>query len=124
MEPKQELTVAKDSFPVVCIGMSAGAVEPIRTLFRLISPNTGMAFVIAHHLRNVRSLLPQILLACTPMPVHEASVHQEILPNQVYIIPSGDEIRITDGFFSVRRRSKLYGWANVFTLLLNSLAQS
>jgi chemotaxis response regulator CheB len=32
-------------FPVVCIGLSAGGIDPLQTIFRGINPRTGMAFV-------------------------------------------------------------------------------
>jgi two-component system, chemotaxis family, CheB/CheR fusion protein len=59
-----------DSIPVVCIGMSAGAINPSQNLFRALSRRTGMAFVIIHHLRREHpTLLPSILRTCTPMDV-------------------------------------------------------
>lgn len=45
-------TVRAAQFPVVCIGMSAGAIEPLQTFFRTLNPHTGMAFVVIHHLRQ------------------------------------------------------------------------
>lgn len=46
------LEVPASAFPVVCIGMSAGALPVLRRLFQQLSPTTGMAFVIIHHLRH------------------------------------------------------------------------
>jgi chemotaxis response regulator CheB len=44
-------TKTANDCPVMCIGMSAGAVPPLKILFRKLSPHTDMAFVIIHHLR-------------------------------------------------------------------------
>ena len=45
-------------------------------------------------------------------------------PNHIYVLPSGDEMATSDGFFSVRPSSKLTGWKNVFTVFLDSLSHS
>lgn len=112
-----------DQLPVVCIGMSSGAVAPLRKLFQHLSPTTHLAFVVIHHLQ-CPTLLPVMLSSCTAMPVDLASANQALRPNHVYVIPSGKEIRLADGFFSLQPRSKFGGWTNVFTLFLNSLSNS
>ncbi len=122
--PLREAQKYARSFPVVCIGMSAGAVKPLKELFEAISPNTGMAFIVVHHLHKIPTLLPQILAKCTEMTVQLASPGQELKPNYVYILPSGQELTIADGCFLVGPRTKLRGWTNVFTLLLDSLSKS
>ncbi|HEY7304885.1 MAG TPA: chemotaxis protein CheB [Bryobacteraceae bacterium] len=112
-------------FPVVCIGLSAGGIAPLQMLFRALNPNTGMAFVVIHHLRQEHpTLLPVILSSCTSMPVQLAKPYIAIQPNHVYVIPSGKEIILTDGAFAVHARSKLRGWANVVSVFLNSLTES
>ena len=79
----------KKAFPVVCIGMSSGGVEPLRILFRNISPRTGMAFVVIHHLSRFPTHLPTLISECTSMPVDLATGGRVILPNHVYVLPSG-----------------------------------
>ena len=112
-------------FPVVCIGMSAGGVAPLQTLIRTLSPKTGMAFVVIHHLRQEHpTLLPEILSSCTSMPVQLAEPSVPILPNHIYILPSGQEMNLTDGAFALKPRTKLRGWSNVVTMFLNSLIES
>ena len=87
--------------PVVCIGMSSGAVPTVKALFRQLSPKTGMAFVVVHHVHNVPTRLPEILSRCTDMPAELASDGLPVRPNHVYILPSGKEMRLADGFFSL-----------------------
>lgn len=111
-------------FPIVCVGLSLGGIAPLQQLFRNISPTTGMAFVIVHHVRKIPTLLPEILSRCTAMPVKVAATGLAIRPNRVYILPSGKEILAADNHFSVRPRSKLKGWTNVFTVFLESLTKS
>lgn len=117
--------IAQHVAPVVCIGMSAGGIEPLQTLFRALKPDTGMEFVVIHHLRKGHpTLLPSILRHCTSMPVQLAAADTQLEPNHVYVIPSGQEIALTDGSFAVRPRSKVGGWTNVVSVFLESLAQS
>lgn len=110
--------------PVVCIGMSAGALKPLKELFESISPHTGMAFIVVHHLHKIPTLLPEILERRTKMPVRLAAAGMELKPNHVYILPSGQEMTVADGYFLVGPRTKLRGWTNVFTVLLDSLSKS
>jgi chemotaxis response regulator CheB len=112
-------------FPIVCIGMSAGGVAPLQTLFRTVSPKTGMAFVVIHHLRQGHpTLLPVILSNCTSMPVQLVEPGIALQSNQVYVLPSGQEMVLTDGAFALHPRTKLRGWANVVSLFLDSLTES
>ena len=114
----------KRAFPVVCIGMSSGAVDPLQTLVRRLSSNTGMAFVVIHHLSRYSTHLPLLLAGCTSMPVEFVVPGRIILPNHVYVLPSGQEMKICDGHFSLRPRSKVWGWTNVVSLFLESLTNS
>jgi len=117
--PQQLKTV-----PITCIGMSAGGIEPLKTIFRNLPADTGMAFVVLHHLRNVPTLLPQILSTCTRMPVRLASGGLIALPNHVYVLPSASELSLADSFLALRFQSKPTGFSNVFTILLESLTKS
>jgi chemotaxis response regulator CheB len=117
---------AKDlsaAFPMVGIGMSSGGAVPLKKIFRGLSPTTGMAFVVIHHVRRIPTLLPEILAQCTVMVVQLASAGLAVEANHVYVLPSGTEVTTKDGFFSVRPRSKVGGWSNVLTLFLSSLAE-
>ena len=117
--PQQLKTV-----PVTCIGMSAGGIEPLKTIFRRLPADTGMAFVVLHHLRNVPTRLPEILSTCTRMPVELASGGLIVLPNHVYVLPSARELTLTDSFLALRFQSKPTGFSNVLTILLTSLTES
>ena len=107
--------------PIACFGMSAGGIGPLKTIFRELSTHTGMAFVVLHHLRNLPTMLPEILSTCTDMPIELAVRGRLLRPNHVYVLPSGMEVRVTDGFFSLRPRSKRTGFSNVLTVVLESL---
>ena len=114
----------KHTLPVVCIGMSKGAVAPLIMMFEQLKTDTGMAFVVLHHVRSFPTHLDRILAGCTTMPVQNATSALEIRPNHVYVLPSGDEMIVADGCFRTRPRSKVAGWPNVVTVFLDSLAKS
>jgi chemotaxis response regulator CheB len=113
-----------EGFPMVGIGMSSGGAIPLQKIFLGLSPTTGMAFVVIHHVRWIPTLLPEILSRCTVMRVQLASDGLEVEANHVYVLSAGTEMTAKDGFFSVRPRSKSFGWSNVFTVFLSSLAES
>lgn len=58
------------------------------------------------------------------MHVELGSPGLHVEPDHVYILPSGKEMTVADGHFLLQPRSKLGGWTNVFTLFLDSLADS
>ncbi|SRR5579883_2030070 len=112
-------------FPVVCIGMSAGGLKPLETIFRQLKPNSGVAFVIiAHSARNTPTRLPWLLHAWSGMPAELARPGMLFEPDHIYVIPPGKEVFVEDGYFSVHPRSKFYGWSNVLTLFLESLTRA
>ncbi len=117
-------TDRRAQYPIVCIGMSAGAVKPLEELFRSLSPATGMAFVVIHHLRSHPTLLHRMLPCCTSMPVHLVDEGIKVHPNEVYVIPSGKEMTLMDGTLELKPRSRVHGWANVVSIFINSLAKS
>ena len=110
--------------PMTCIGMSAGGIEPLKTIFRGLRADTGMAFVVLHHLRNIPTMLPEILSRCTKMPVHLATGGHILRPNHVYVLPSARELTLADSFLTLRVQSKPTGFSNVLTILLKSLTKS
>ena len=112
------------TFPVVCIGMSTGALAPLIIMFRQLRNDTGMAFVVLHHVRSFPTNLASILSRCTSMPVEMATSGLKMEPNHVYVLPSGQEMIAADGHFNMRARSKVVGWPNIVTVFLDSLSKS
>jgi two-component system, chemotaxis family, CheB/CheR fusion protein len=93
--------------PIVGIGLSTGGVEPLRTIFKWLSPARGMAFVVVPHLSPERpNRLPQLLSSWSPMPVQEARAGLQVEPNHIYVVPPGDELKLEDERFCLRPRSK------------------
>ena len=82
---------------VVGIGSSAGGVEALEELFSVMPERLGMAYVIVQHLSpDFESLMPQILARKTGMPVHSIARDMAIKANQVYVLPSGKDLKIAD----------------------------
>lgn len=108
--------------PIVCIGMSAGGLEVLKTIMENLGSNTGLAFVVITHLSSgYRTHLPGLLSQWCKMPVKLVERGMVIHPNHVYIIPPGQEIIVRDAHFSSVPRSKTHGYPNVITLFLESL---
>jgi chemotaxis response regulator CheB len=115
----------RKAVPVVCLGLSSGGIEPLRTIMRHLKPRTGLAFVVISHVsRTQPSELPWLLAQWTRMPATVARNGLMLQPNHIYVIPPGQEISLSDGFFRVQPRSRLRGWSNVITVFLESLATS
>jgi two-component system CheB/CheR fusion protein len=58
------------------------------------------------------------------MPVHVVEQGAKVKPDEVYIIPSGKEMRLTDATLELKPRSKVYGWMNIVSLFIDSLRAS
>ncbi|MBC7485737.1 MAG: chemotaxis protein CheR, partial [Cytophagaceae bacterium] len=112
------------SFPVVAIGSSAGGLEAASTLFENLSPDTGMAFIYVQHLSpDHKSLLTPILSKITKMKVQEIEDMEQMLPDNVYVIPNDRGIEVTDGHIKLIPRSQ-GGRAVSIDVLFSSLAET
>jgi len=119
MKPKR---VAK-SFPVVCVGGSAGGLDAYIRLLRHLPADMGVAIVIVNHLRTVATLLHKILPQHTEMPVELITERLIIQPNHVFIIPEQRDLHVLDGEFRLKPISKPRGWPDVITVFLRSLTE-
>jgi two-component system, chemotaxis family, protein-glutamate methylesterase/glutaminase len=111
------------SFPVVCVGGSAGGLDAYTRLLRNLPPDMGVAIVIVNHLRKVATLLHQILPRSTEMPVELITERLLIRPNRVFIIPEQRDLHVLGGEFRLKPISKPRGWPDVITVFLKSLTQ-
>jgi two-component system, chemotaxis family, protein-glutamate methylesterase/glutaminase len=111
------------TFPVVCVGGSAGGLEAYTRLLRHLPADIGVAVVIVNHLRTVATLLHEVLPHYTKMPVELVTEGLILQPNRVFIIPPQRDLHVLDGEFHLRPISKPTGWPDVITVFLRSLAQ-
>src|SRR5215469_1225742 len=85
-------------FPIVGVGASAGGLEALEALFRGMPANTGLGFVVVSHLHpGHTSMLPELLGKATRLPVVEARDGVQVLPDHVYVGPSGGYLAIFNG---------------------------
>jgi two-component system chemotaxis response regulator CheB len=110
-------------FPVVCVGGSAGGLDAYIRLLRDLPVDMGVAIVIVNHLRTVATRLHEILPRHTKMPVELITESLVIRPNRVFIIPEKRDLHVLDGEFRLKRISKPWGWPDVITVFLRSLAR-
>jgi len=84
----------------------------------------GVAVVIVNHLREVATLLHEILQKYTQMPVELITEKLDIKPNHVFIIPEKRDLRVLNGEFRLKPISKTKGWPNVITIFMRSLSEN
>ena len=76
-------------FTIVCIGGSAGCLDPAIELVSNLPADSQMAFVfITHHDPAKKSLLPEILARHCAFPVLEITDGLALQPNRLYTCPS------------------------------------
>jgi chemotaxis response regulator CheB len=111
------------SFPVVCVGGSAGGLDAYIALLEHLPPDLGVAVVVVNHVRTVVTRLHEILPLHTKMPVELITDRLELQPNHVFIIPTGHDLHVLKGRFILKPTSKPRGWPDVITVFLRSLAR-
>jgi two-component system CheB/CheR fusion protein len=92
------------SFPIVGVGASAGGLESLERMFRVMPVETGMAFVVIQHLSpDFKSLMDELLARYTEIPIFRAEDGMPVRPNSIYLIPpkkemivSGRKLLLTD----------------------------
>jgi len=112
------------SFPIVCIGGSAGGLDAYTRLLKNLPSDMGVAIVIVNHLRTVATMLHEILPLYTKMPVKLIKEKLDIKPNQVFIIPEKHDLHVLNGEFRLKPISKPTGWPDVITVFMRSLTKN
>src|ERR1044071_10247892 len=70
----EAVPVARDEFPVVGIGASAGGLEAFTKLFSVLASDSGMAFILIQHLDPTHeSMMVALLGSHTSMKVLQAT---------------------------------------------------
>ena len=112
------------NFPIVCVGGSAGGLDAYSRLLRYLPADMGVAVVIVNHVRTTSTMLHQILPRFTKMPVELITEKLDLEPNHVYIIPERRDLHVLDGEFRLKPISKPWGWPDVITVFMRSMAQN
>ena len=109
------------TFPVVCVGGSAGGLDAYIRLLKHLPADLGVAIVIVNHITLMPTQLHTILPNYTTMPVDLITDRLSIEPNRVFIIPENRDLHVEDGEFHLKPISKPRGWPDVITVFLRSL---
>lgn len=115
---------SQSSFPVVCVGGSAGGLDAYIRLLQHLPADMGVAVVIVNHLRQVSTRLHQILPRYTTMPVELITERLDLQPDRVFIIPEKRDLHVLDGEFRLKPISKPHGWPDVITVFLRSMTEN
>jgi two-component system chemotaxis response regulator CheB len=113
----------KASFPIVCVGGSAGGMDAYVRLLQNLPADMGVAVVIVNHITTLPTQLHEILPRYSAMPVDLIQQNLRIRPNRVFIIPSNRDLLVDGGAFRLAPISKPRGWPDVITVFLQSLTQ-
>lgn len=111
------------TFPIICVGGSAGGLNAYIRLLKNLPAELGAAIVIVNHVRALPTRLHEILPGYTRMPVELITDRLNVEPNHVYIIPANRDLHIADGEFMLMPISKPRGWPDVITVFLRSLTR-
>src|SRR4051794_26222710 len=112
------------SFPVVGVGASAGGVEALQRLFKLLPAGKDIAYVVVVHLaRDYPSHLADILARITSMPVAQVTGSTAVQPNSVYVIPPGHYLIFSSGYLHLEAIGELRAQRKAVDVLFTSLAE-
>ena len=120
--PKSESLVK--NFPIVCVGGSAGGLDAYIRLLKNLPADMGVAIVIVNHLRQVATMLHEILPNYTSMPVELITEQLDVKPNHVFIIPEKRDLHVVNDEFRLKPISKPHGWPDVITVFLKSITEN
>ena len=85
-------------FAIVGLGASAGGLQAFSDFFDKMPDESGMAFVLIHHVDpDHKSLMADLLAKHTKMTVALAADQTKVAPDHVYIIPPKLFLRIENG---------------------------
>jgi len=112
-----------DYVPICAVGASAGGVAALRSLFRQLPEDLGMAYVVILHLAPEQpSAMAQILSSCTEMPVRQVEDTPRLKANCVYVIPPDRELIIEGDNVTAREFTEPRGQRAPIDMFFRSVA--
>lgn len=115
--------MTEKTFPIVCVGGSAGGLDAYIRLLKNLPADLGVAIVIVNHMRTLPTRLHEILPSFTTMPVDLITDSLAIEPNRVFIIPANRDLHVVGDEFRLEPISKPRGWPDVITVFLRSMTR-
>jgi two-component system, chemotaxis family, CheB/CheR fusion protein len=87
--------------------------------------DTGMAFILVQHLDPTHeSMMVDLLAGHTSMAVRQAMDGMKLEPDQLYVIPPGTYLSVSEGVLHLSQPQARHGARLPFDFLLNSLAEA
>lgn len=86
---------------IVMVGVSAGGLDALCTLFGHLPEGFALPVVVVQHRSKDSTALCEVLASCCPLPVEEVVDKAEIAPGRVYLAPPDYHLLVEDGFFSL-----------------------
>jgi chemotaxis methyl-accepting protein methylase len=117
-------TLAKEGFPIVGIGASAGGLEALEQFLGQVPKKSGMAFVIIQHLDPThKGIMPELLQRATVMEVFQVRDRMRVKPNCIYVIPPNRDMSILHGVLHLFEPASPRGLRLPVDFFLRSLAE-
>ncbi len=121
--PEPQPPRARNAFPIVGIGASAGGLEALELFLKHVPEASGMAFVIVQHLDPThKGILVELLQRTTRMPVVQVRDRQKVAPDRVYVIPPNKDMSILHGVLHLLEPTAPRGLRLPIDFFLRSLA--
>ena len=96
--PVDHARSARQPFPIVGIGASAGGLEALELFLRNVPEGSGIAFVIVQHLDPThKGIMPELLQRATAMKVIQVKNRTRVQPDCVYVIPPNKDMSLLHG---------------------------
>jgi two-component system, chemotaxis family, CheB/CheR fusion protein len=109
--------------PICGIGASAGGVQALRSFFRQIPDDLGLAYVVIVHLSPEHpSMMSEILATCTKMAVRQVNDAPQLRPNCVYVIAPDRELVIDGDNVTAREFTEPRGARAPIDMFFRSIA--
>jgi len=120
-----ETSIRRRRHPCCIVGVStaAGDVETLRRFFSSIPGDSGIGFVIIMPEEGSDEDIVEALPQAASMTVARASDRTPIMPNTIYVAPSGQSVTIYGGVLQIRPPSPPDGHPTLLDVFFRSLAE-
>ena len=88
------------SLIIVGIGASAGGIQALKEFFELVTPDSGMGYVVILHLSpDYDSKLSEVLQLVAKIPVIQVVGKVQVEADRIYVISPNHHLTMSDGYF-------------------------
>jgi two-component system, chemotaxis family, CheB/CheR fusion protein len=120
-----DITGAASKPVIVGIGASAGGLEALKQFFLEVPADSGLAYVVVVHLMPEQpSLLAELLQPFGSMPVQQVTQDLLVEPDNVYVIPPGNNLSTIDSHLRLSRIEELRRQRAPIDHFFDTLAQT